>query len=224
MELGTRILCPSATARRHMELRIRLNEIAASLGVDDRLVPQTQSQQDLLHGYRVLAHAEMEAFLESIAVTILDVTEQASRSGALTHAGHHLVVHWAGSRLQKNPGSAPYPPFLKADAIANLGRQPTQFQSAMKSHRASVDSNHGLRSGNVRKLLIPLGYRDSWFAPGLPDLLDAFADHRGEVAHSSGAVGTLAFSSGSTELKRTNDLLPGLRLLEQFVPRVLRPI
>lgn len=223
MELGEPVSQRSRNARRHTELRSRLRQIAASVDVDVTFVPADQAGVDRLHAYRVLAHAEIEAFIEYLADTALDVSAVKLSSGVVTHAAHHLVVTWSIARLRTNPARARYPYFRCAEAVAAGTSDLASFHSAIDSHREGVKNNHGLKNANVRKLLLPVGYREEFFEPGLLDKLDDFGERRGSVAHATGVVGTTNWSSGSTELAATAALLPGLRRLEQVLPRLLQP-
>lgn len=224
MELGESIPLYGGRARGHLLLRARIAEIASSLEVDTTFVPTDQSGVDRLHAYRVLVHAEIEGFIEGLATTMLDVTKSKLTSGVLTHAGHHLVVYWGVSRLRTDAAKARYPPFTRTQAATDVTMSTANFFAAIESHRERVKGNHGLKAANVRQLLLPLGCREATFDTGLLDLLDDFGEKRGAVAHTSGVVGAQNWPSGSTEIARVAALLPGLKGLEQSVPRLLRPV
>jgi hypothetical protein len=200
-----------------------MSEIARSMGVDELFVPSDQAGVDRLHAYRVLVHAEVEAFIEALCETILDVTENRVRTGVLTHAGHHLVVHWAGNRLRADAAKARYPLFDRRQAVLRVASSPQDFLSSIAAHRDRIRNNHGAKAANVRQLLLPLGYRELFFSPGLLDLLDDFGAKRGAVAHTTGLVGAQNWPTGSTELARSHALLPGLKRIEQAMPILLQP-
>lgn len=193
------------------------------MAINPQFVPADQAGVDRLHAYRVLAHAEVEAFIESLAGTILDVTEVGVQNGMITHAGHHLVVQWAANRLRSDAAKARYPLFDRQQAIAAASAGSQDLRSAIDSHRERIRQNHGVKAANVRQLLIPLGYRDEFFSLGLLDLLDDFGEKRGAVAHTSGLVGVQNWPTGSSEIARCEALLPGLKRLEQVMPRLLQP-
>jgi hypothetical protein len=186
-------------------------------------VPVDQSGVDRLHAFRVLAHAEIEFYVEELATVLLDVTESYLAAGTLTHAGHNLVVSWSSARLRSDPAKSRYPYFRSAEAVARVATDSDDFKSAIKSQRDRIKGNHGVKGANVRQLLVPLGFRDYLFRPGLLDQLDNFGELRGSVAHATGIVGTTNWPSGSTELGTVKSLYPGLRQLEQFLPVLLHP-
>ncbi|MBB3157610.1 hypothetical protein FHS07_001294 [Microbacterium proteolyticum] len=87
-----------------------------------------------------------------------------------------------------------------------------------------MGSNNGIKTGNVRRLLVPLGYREDVYAIGLFDKLDDLGVQRGEVAHKSGLIGLRTIPTGSNEWTRLDAVLPGLEMMERFAPRLLRPV
>lgn len=224
MELGDAVRGRLGHGRLTRNLAARLTYIALGLDLDNSFVPTDQRDVDRLHAYRLLVHAEIEEFIERLASHALDVTETGVNAGVLTHVGHHLVVAWASARVRSDAAKARYPYFRSSDAVARLATSTADFHAAIDSHRARIKGNNGLKEANVRQLLLPLGFRESHFSPGLLDQLTAFGELRGAVAHATGLVGAAPWPSGSTEIGRTTGLLAGLRELERVLPVLLRPV
>jgi hypothetical protein len=204
-------------------LRQRISNIAATLGVGPTFVPSLQSDVDRIHAFRLLAHSEIQHFLDSLAERILDKTaDRSSLDGVLTHAGHHLLVYYALEPLgsARNAAGGSYPDFVPADAITTHAAT-DQLRRAIGRHRKAVESNNGVKPGNVRRILTPLGYRETSYAVGLLDQLDALGRERGNVAHGSGVVFTTSWPSGSDEWTRLGIIMGGLDLLERYAPRLL---
>lgn len=197
-----------------------------ALSVGPTFVTRSQSDIDRLHAFRLLVHSELQAFLDEHCELILDRTaDRSTAEGVLTHAGHHLLVHYSiaplGSPATANESR--YPHFVPAESAAAHSASPARLASAISKHRKQVlEKNNGIKAGNVRRLLTPLGYREELFAPGLLDQLDALGRARGDVAHRSGVVGTNNAPSGSAEYTRLQIILPGLELIERYAPRLLR--
>jgi hypothetical protein len=226
MELGERIGRPSARSRRAVELKIRLDSLAAGFEVTPAFIPSDQKGVDQLHAFRVLAHAEIEAYIEDVTRLIVDITDSRVGLGVLTHAGHHLVVARSVKRAMTrgDADKARYPWFESVEAAKGVLTQPNEVRSAIQQHRSLIDSNHGVRASNVRSLLLPLGYREHFFVPGFLDRLDDLGASRGAVAHTSGVVGAVNWPSGSTELAGIRAVLPGLAMIDRYVPRLLLPV
>jgi hypothetical protein len=203
----------------------RLADLEAHLGVGPAYVPVNQGGVDLLHSFTVLAHAEIEEFLEYLARTAIEVTRNRSQGGILTHAGHHLLVSRSIRRATdggKDPASARYPWFATVEATLQNAASPQDLASALEQHESRIKGNHGIKSANVRRLLLPLGYRDYFFEIGLLDRLTAIGNARGAVAHGTG-LGVANWPTGATAVTPVHTVGTGLALLERFLPRVLMP-
>jgi hypothetical protein len=227
MDLGEPIRRPCSRARNSVPLRHRIRTLAQAVDVDGQLVPRSQIEVDRLHAFRLLAHAEVEQFVETIASNLVDVTEaRFARNGDLTHAGHHLLVTWSVSRSLRgdSAGRAKYPAYASPEAVMSAAAHPEDLNAALEQHRARIGNNHGIKAKNVRNLLLPLGYRESFFVPGLLDQLDELGEARGAVAHSSGVIGIQVWPTGAGEIGAVRRVLPGLEMLERFAPRLLMPI
>jgi hypothetical protein len=106
-----------------VHLKLRIAELAKSLSITHNMISQGQAETDRLHAFRVLMHAEVQYYVESIAKQILDTTEQQCvQRSRLTHAGHHLLVFQALSPLAntRNSGKASYR-FCTLKGEAKLG-------------------------------------------------------------------------------------------------------
>ena len=225
MQLGEAIRFPCERGRAALRLKIRLQELSTNLGVTPNLVPKSQRDVDLLHGFRVLAHSEIQAFVEDVATTILEVTDDFATRGRLTHAGHQLMVHDMADRYFRATESSRYPIYDTKLVNTRFQSDKGPLEEAIKRHKSVIKKNSGLKESNVRRVLLPLGYRESFFARGLLTTLSNFGVERGNVAHGSGvSVGLQHLPSGSTEIARIKNLQHGLEMLERFAPRLLTPL
>ncbi|MFJ3302453.1 hypothetical protein ACIPSA_04905 [Streptomyces sp. NPDC086549] len=160
-----------------------------------------------------------------MAEQVLAVTEdRAVNRGLLTHAGHHLLVSSSIIPLANKAQAvnARFPAYDSHAAQQAVAADPSLLVAAIKRHRKVIKENGGVKAGNVRMLLCPLGYRDACFAIGLLDILDEFGRERGNVAHGAGAA-VVNIPTGSTELARIAKIIPGLARIDQYVPRLLLP-
>jgi len=131
----------------------------------------SRREYDLARAYVVLAHAELEAYIED------RVTEIAQHAQSVWQArGRH-------SRVIKNicishnmRANQPWLPFT---------RDSRKITSALQSYKALVESNHGIKEVNLLKLVFPLGIQYQSLDAALIDDLDTFGSFRGSIAHSS---------------------------------------
>lgn len=186
-------------------------------------VPESQDDVDAIHAYRVLAHSEVQAFLQRIAENVLDVSVDMYKNRSLiTHALHHLLVHERLMSLsdKRKAGGYIYPVYGTGDlAGISLG----EIEKTERSQRKRVDLNNGLKASNLNMILGPLGYRPAWYPPAFLDLMNNFGVERGDVAHGTGEVGANQWPTGSAEEQRIRQLLPGLESIDRYQAKLLLP-
>lgn len=163
-----------AEPRRIRQLRSRLKAL------NRHLLPKpsttgsyTPRQYDATRGFRVLAHAEIEACLEALAKQTLDgayrgwTTDGKGRNALLA-----LLAYHAGTLSIKPPRKS----------------LPEKIMSAQKWYHGVIDANHGIKEKNVLSILLPIGIAESdidntWLAT-----LNSFGRARGGTAHTSAAA------------------------------------
>lgn len=226
MLLGDPIHRIARNCRSVRALRIRLSLLAANLGTTDKFVPRNQRDVDLLNGFVVLAHAEIQDNLDSLAKKMLEVTEDLAARHKLTHCGHHLVIQYLMGPLEsvRSAREARYPPFEQSQTIRAFMSGTLPLQKAIDKHKKWVRDNSGIKESNVRRILMPLGFRETCFDPALMASLDSLGRDRGSIAHTSSAVGVIHTSSGSTEWVRLRNILAGLEVIHGTAPRLAAPI
>lgn len=227
LELGAAVRRPGRRSRRGAGLEARIRAVAASLGVTQALVPGSQSEVDRLHAFRLLAHAEVQQAVEDLARQLLEVTADRGSTGVLTHAGHHLLTYQSLEPLgdKRRRGESRQPVFPAAAAAAGVRIDSASLLAAVRRHEKRIKDNNGVKQGNLRALLLPLGYREEFFPPGFLQQADAFGLARGEVAHASGqlAAGAVNWPTGQGELNAAAAVASGLARLDRYAPRLLMP-
>jgi hypothetical protein len=206
------------SSKRFRELKTRLNELRR------HLLPITFSktgdysdrQVDRARGYRLLAHAEIEAFIE----------DQARET--VTSA----LISWKKNQTS----STPLISFLAAyhsswsidDSISNeeiirIAKSRTKVKEsvnqvidlAQKQFIQRIKDNHGVREANLLVLVIPAGIDPSELDPSWIANLDSFGKSRGEVAHNSKKTTTAI--DPKNELDTVTNLLIGLEELDKKI-------
>lgn len=138
--------------------------------------------------FRVMAHAEIEAYLEERSLEIANSAALAWRTqqwvslttlSLLGFSGHHLSTP---PDTLKAPGKNQEKSWPDKTQIGN--RLKTAINSYVKYVR--VD-NHGVRERQLMAMLIPLGIAPSDLDPLAVADIDNFGHQRGEAAHNSTA-------------------------------------
>lgn len=136
-------------------------------------------------GYRVLAHAEFEAYLEERAS---EVALAALSAWKLTGAvGRTLILLSAFCERERGA----IPKSLAAPQQTQVAKWPDRIEVSRRIDIAAewffgeVKSNHGIKESNILQLLLPIGFPTgsldaTWLAN-----MNSFGESRGLAAHSS---------------------------------------
>jgi hypothetical protein len=172
-----------AMSPRFRELRQRLT------GLRKHMLPISFSptgdysdrQLDRARGYRLLVHAEIEAFIEDITLAtakaaVSDWANNQKPSGVilclLAHYHHGFNI---GSGELFPSASRP----TTKEAIKEI------IQNALKQYITLHDRNHGIREDNFNKLVLPIGIRRDDLDPTWLTNLDQYGRRRGDIAHKA---------------------------------------
>lgn len=168
----------------------------------------SEEERDFALGYRVLVHAEIEAYLEDVCIETLGV----------------CVTKWELDRKPRRTTEAllayaeiaqPATPDTHADA--RLDRPIRARVSAAKDAYVNKvrRTNHGIREQNILQLLLPVGVAEHELDPVWIGTLDAFGGRRGDTSHS--AVSAQQPPSPSEELASVEQILSGLETVDALL-------
>ena len=165
-----------------------------------------------MRSFRLLAHAEIEAFLEDRAQVIADEAVRKWRSdGRPRRVLLGLLVFNAK------------PEELSKQDLRNLITQSAShisnsIERAYQQYRNRLKDNHGIKKDNLLGILLPLGLEVSdidamWLAT-----TDGFGGRRGETAHK--AIAVQQPLDPETELKTVRNIVAGLYALDRTLSKV----
>lgn len=211
-----------ALSKRFSELRKRLSELRKHM-LPTKFSPTgsyTDRQQDRARGYRLLAHAEIESYLEDIVRAIVTDKISAWKNGrapsnlllaflACYHSGwseydeeHKLrIIELARARKKIN------------DTVEEI------IDQAQAQFIQQLKNNHGVREKNLKMLVLPTGVDiedldNTWISN-----LDDFGKRRGDVAHHTKT--TIGSINPEDEYNRVETLIKGLRDLDNKLKEVI---
>ena len=206
-----------ATSARFRRLRQRVSVLRKFLlpAVMSPTGDYSERKQERACGFSLLAHAEMEAFLEDRTTERFHQicrdfsrNNQVSRGLASLLCCYHSGWIEADDRhnseiiaLAKNRGQGK--PI--ADVMRNVSNQFSNI----------INNNHGIKEKNLRSLLIPIGIDfdnlDQTWVTGMEN----FGALRGERAHTSATVSRAI--NPADELADVERLMVGLQLLDEKI-------
>lgn len=207
---------------RFKEMRSRLKELRKHM-LPTTFSPTgnyTERQQDHARGYRLLAHAEIEAYLEDVSrATVTEAIRRWKKEGQpskpliafLTsyHSSWSVndsisneeIIQMAKSRVNIKES---------VDKVINLAQ--TQFMQRVKD-------NHGIKENNFHVLILPTGIDPSELDATWITNLNNFGSLRGAVAHNSKrATGQI---NPKDELNTVTSLVFGLEELDKRISQLL---
>lgn len=204
-----------ARSVRFRELQKRLSELRrhmlpAEFSATGNYRPR---ELDRARGFRLLAHAEIEAFIEDITFSVAKASvSKWVHQQVVSDTLFCLIAHYHSGFSIGSGQPATYPDVSRLkvkDAIQEV------VTVALKQYRAIHDNNHGVREENLCRLVLPIGVRKDDLDPLWITNLNEFGKSRGDVAHR--AVGVQQQIDPRTEWQVVNDLLNGLKQLDELV-------
>ena len=171
-------------------------------------------QVDKTRAYRLLCHAEVEAYLEDISLAT--VIKACDRWGASRRVSRTLIA------LITYSGTAPA---RMLDVESNSLRTQREIDTAVQGakeqfSRLAKVTNHGIRAADVRRLLFPAGVGEYDFDPLWLIEIDRFGVNRGETAHTAARAATVAIPDPQTEYQTITTILSGLERMDRRLAKL----
>ncbi len=164
-----------ANSRRYNKLISRIRSLERNLLPNVKVSGNyTKKESDLIRGYVLLVHAEIESYFEDIAKlkvqnALAQWTDSGTKSDCLlaimTFCSHE--INW--------------------DSISNVNKVKFDFRvNRVVSHFINkLGSNHGIKSTHLYKILLPVGVEEGELDNSWLNTMDSFGAQRGFIAHST---------------------------------------
>jgi hypothetical protein len=151
--------------------------------------------------YRVLAHAEIQHFLEDLAWLVVKAAETRWLAGNGINAQLQAVIAFSGITCEKPPTSLPKGAFTSSQMFV---------QRAISRYASVRKDNNGVKSADILTLFVPVGLAPSDFDPAWLGDMSTYGQNRGDLAHKSPRVGGLLWTlDPATELNAVQHILVG---------------
>jgi hypothetical protein len=155
---------------------------------------------DRTRGFRVLAHAEIEACLEDLGVETVNAAFSAWTQDQKPRTTLTALMTFTRAK------SLGVPEVLQRESKYTL-------RARLDSHRKTYVNwvkmeNHGVRESNVLGILLPAGIREHEIDSAWLEKIDAFGSARGNTAHQAGRPQTLP--DPKDELQTVRTIVQGL--------------
>lgn len=202
---------------RFRELSKRLHELRRNM-LPQKFSPTgdySDRQLDRARGFRVLAHAEIEAFLEDLGFEkAKSVVESWKATKSTTDSLFCLVSHYhVGFELSDESELGPK---FEVSSRKKVKDEIQEIAERSLSQYASIiNQNHGVREENLLRIILPIGVRKSDLDATWVTDLQEFGKRRGTVAHKS--VSAHMVIDPQQEWVVVKNLLVGLEKLDSLV-------
>lgn len=204
-----------ARSARFKELQRRLRELRrhmlpANFSATGEYSPR---ELDRARGFRLLAHAEIEAFLEDVTFDAAKRSVSAwSRDRTTGDTLFCLIAHYHHGFAVDPLEAPPFPdssrPKMK-ESIKEL------VDVAMKQYKSIHINNNGVKEDNIVRLILPIGIRKDDLDPLWITNLNEFGKQRGDLAHSTAKAQQQI--DPKSEWQVVEDLVLGLRKLDELI-------
>jgi hypothetical protein len=196
-----------ANSSRHKKLKSRISFIESELLPPIKLSGNyTKKESDLIRSYVILSHAEIESYFEDIASEIVTRSLQAWITSRRRSTCLLSIMTFCGEDI-------------KWENRNDKNTIETRIRVTAGHYINLLKSNHGVKSKNILKILLPIGIEESSLDQTWLIEMDAFGKKRGSFAHSSYIV------QSQIDLKTEKDrlnlyILPAIETLDLLIKKI----
>lgn len=175
--------------------------------------------------YRVLAHAEIEAYFEDRVLEAADRAHEAWEREAHVSRVLLCLMSFSGEKAEAPPATLQPPGANGSKAWPALVDIRLRIKAVVSAFNYLVrKGNHGIKEKNLMALLLPIGVVHDKIDPVFLAEIDSFGSLRGVAAHSSSGTAVRTAIDPAEELRRTEALLPHIEALDAQVDSIVSAI
>lgn len=207
------------TSSRYESLRVRVKELGRCLlpahfsdfgEYDDAALTTVRALS-----FRVMAHAELEAYLEERSLEIANAAAVAWEAEQRVSLTTLSLLGFSGQHLSTPPDTLKAPGQNQEKSWPDKTQIGKRLKTAMDAYVKYVRlDNHGVRERQLMAMLIPLGVAPSDLDPLAVADIDNFGRQRGEAAHSSTAGQMKIGIDPKTEFEVVQNIIDHLRSID----------
>ncbi len=172
--------------------------------------------------YRVLAHAEIESYLEDRVLEVSRATAVGYKRELKVVKTLVCLLAFSGKNMKEPPPTlTPEQPTQRAEWEKRL-RLSLKIEEAVNAFDSVVRNNNGIKEKNVLGMLLPIGVEaedidDLWLST-----MNSLGESRGDAAHSSAySQRTQQPPDPETEYKTVTGVVDGLRTIDDAIGKLL---
>jgi hypothetical protein len=203
-------------------LRTQLNRLK------DEFLPEispissySESQLSRTAAYRVLAHAEIESYLEERAWTIVIDAKTAWDTTGKTTRTLICLLGFSGLTMDK-PSDTLSRNNVTQDNHDKRLKISKKIVLSSNEFWKIIDNNHGVKEKNILALLLPIGIDSDDLDPAWLATMNTFGEKRGLVAHTSAtSYMTIQTPDPANELNTVNQITDELLRIDELINNLI---
>jgi hypothetical protein len=214
---------PSA---RFLDLQARVKELRRLL-LPSRFDP-TGTYKDPLRvttravSYRVLAHAEVETYLEDRVLELATTALEAWESHRFVSVVTFHLIGFSGRLGELPPETLFTTDQNKQKDWESKTAIDDRFSKCVSEFQKRIrKENHGVKEKNIMSLLLPVGFDMSKCDELFLQMMSTFGEERGAVVHTSGKSHVQKAVDPEGEHTTLETILKGLKVIDEEFDRLL---
>jgi hypothetical protein len=172
--------------------------------------------------YRVLAHAEIESYLEDRAWEVVQDAKRVWDSTGKTRLTLISLVVFSGQTMETPPETLTPSKGKKTVPLDKL-KTSKKIDLAISSFKWIIDNNHGVKEANILALLLPIGIDSDDLDTAWLATMNTFGEKRGLVAHTSAtSYRTIQPPDPASELSMVKQITQELLKLDELINKLMK--
>ena len=181
----------------------------------------SESQLSRTAAYRVLAHAEIESYLEERAWTIVIDAKTAWDTTGKTTRTLICLLGFSGLTMDK-PSDTLSRNNVTQDNHDKRLKISKKIVLSSNEFWKIIDNNHGVKEKNILALLLPIGIDSDDLDPAWLAIMNTFGEKRGLVAHTSAtSYMTIQTPDPANELNTVNQITDELLRIDELINNLI---
>ena len=181
----------------------------------------SESQLSRTAAYRVLAHAEIEFYLEERAWEVVQNAKTLwDKSGKNTRT-LICLLGFSGLTMDKPPDTLTPQKGSKTVKEEKI-KISKKIDLAVESFKRVISQNHGVKEDHILSLLLPIGIDSDDLDPAWLATMNTFGEKRGLVAHKSAtSYMTIQTPDPANELNTVNQITDELLRIDELINNLI---
>ncbi|QSV64094.1 MAG: hypothetical protein HEQ26_16365 [Dolichospermum sp. DL01] len=181
----------------------------------------SESQLSKTAAYRVLAHAEIESYLEERAWEVVQNAKTIwDKSGKNTRT-LICLLGFSGLTMDKPPDTLTPQKGSKTVKEEKV-KISKKIDLAVESFQRVISQNHGVKEDHILSLLLPIGIDSDDLDPAWLATMNTFGEKRGLVAHKSAtSYMTIQTPDPANELNTVTQITDELLIIDELINNLI---